>query len=288
MIQKQKKKQSSRRQTTEDLSKALEARISDIPATAQTARTDGLAYGETIAQAEQVSMSRELARLRGTQSGTANDIAILNRKVAIHSKLRAEFHADLQQAQVTEPDRKEDSWIVYGRVVDRRRLGLSGYLVEVTKGGKRPLAKTTTDERGAFCMTLQGKGVATARVPAYAQTPKGVEDAQNAGTEVLLRVVNKLKQEVYRDKKAMTMNANGRVFRIITIDGDLANCPSFDIREKLARSRRGNDIPEKADVVKATGQTRKTLDAKAAKKRTATKKATTKSAENRKRTSSPS
>lgn len=220
MAQNDNKASFSRRKTPDNFAKALEEGILNIPTNARVARTQGLTYGDAIVKTEQTSMQRELARVRGTRSGTAADIATLNRKLSLHTHLTAELKADLQQARTKVPERKKDAAIVYGRVVNHRRLGLSHHVVELTKGGKRPLVKTITDDNGEFNLTIQGTSIPTPKPPPKTQRAKrtAASATKSEGVAVLLRVISKEKEEVHLDKKPMIIKANERVSRLIVID----------------------------------------------------------------------
>lgn len=164
------------------------AQIEDLmrssPQRGDALRADGLAGLTAVKRAKLVQSRRERARLAVRHGEASDQVARLDRQLAVEHRLLVNTRAESDRVATPVLERDAGAWQVHGYLRSQDGLARAKYGVSLVADtdGRKTLAETTTDKRGYFHISLAMKAKATDTVGGAA-AGKTVEGAETAEAE---------------------------------------------------------------------------------------------------------
>lgn len=170
----------------------------DTPAAADRVRLVALDNAGTLASAKERSLRRELAIKTDRLGKDAPEVNELTERLKQQQALQLQTKAEIERGQTDAPERREDLFVLHGRVVNSQQLGQPGLTVSAVDSAGKAVVFECTDDRGYFKLEI------------------GVEDSQKL-TLVSLQVSEKSEKVLYHGDETHKVVSEGVVYREIVL-----------------------------------------------------------------------
>ncbi len=187
------------------------AKFQNDLAKADTVRADLLSGLQKLRTAKLKSGEREQKLLAASVGEDHPRVVALKAEVAAGQRIHRQLSAELDRSNVTPQAVTERGWVLHGFVRNRDLQALADLTVALFDSSNCWIEKfghTCTDNRGYFRLCFIG----------------GKEPAAE-GLDVFVRVSDSKRQELYRDKKPMSLVLGEVRYREIIIGSQTAVCP---------------------------------------------------------------
>ena len=180
---------------------------------AETGRTDGLKKLQTLQTVKNQAQIKEHRRLQtklGPQHPRVQDLAA---RIVYQEGLAQDLAVHIDKSTIEAPAIDENSWMVHGRVMDTKRLGLSGLTVGIFDADGRWMRQAghaCTDPRGYFAIVY---------IPAKDVEGKAKWEGQN-----FLHVIGPDARLLHKDPDPLRLAVGQVEYREIFLDRGKADC----------------------------------------------------------------
>ena len=177
----------------------LNEEIAQILPAADRLRLVALDRTRSLAAAKTKSLQRELRIVQVLAPDDTAGIAEATRRVESQQQFESLAAVEIQRGEVEAPTRNPAALVLFGRVVDGKRVGQAGLVVSATGAEGRALVFGSTDANGNFRLDVPANRLSNSST-ARSTVTLLVSDSQQAiryrGTEVFLVEGDKV---IYRE-----------------------------------------------------------------------------------------
>ncbi|HEX6324500.1 MAG TPA: hypothetical protein VFZ36_12295, partial [Vicinamibacterales bacterium] len=113
-------------------------------------RLDGLRHAQAAATAQADTLRLERARLVTKYGADAPQVALADARLAAQTGVLTRVRADIERAETPRPEIDGNAASIYGRVVDDKDAGLTGYTVAARDARGAVVGRAVSGDGGAF------------------------------------------------------------------------------------------------------------------------------------------
>jgi hypothetical protein len=140
------------------------ADLEQLAAGVDVVRLQGLRHAQVTAMAQTDALRQERARLVSKYGAEAPQVALADARLAAQAGVVTRARADIERAETPRPEIGGKLASIYGRVVDDKAAGLTGYAVTARDARGAVRGRAVSGNRGAFQIML-GTEVAGPKTP---------------------------------------------------------------------------------------------------------------------------
>jgi len=157
--------------------------------------------------AQKDSFEDELERKHRKYGDKSPDVKNIELRLNAHESMRSGIKAEMQRNKIKTPKPKPDCFIIHGRIVDRKGLGLSDLTINAIDIKSRySVQEDSTDKHGYFKLEILSKAEGK---KSWTCLEEGDEEYT---TQIVLQVSDSQNTELYRDDDAHRVTVESVVY----------------------------------------------------------------------------
>lgn len=179
----------------------LECQLALVPAVGDRVRLVTLDQASLISGAKETQLQRETARVTARKGAQAPEVAALNQRSQLQALLSTQIQAETERTETETPEAKKGAGIVFGRVMNRDRIGLPDLTVAALDANNTVITFVCTDAKGGYQLEI----------------PVASATGGQPTRKVFLQVSDKAKAVLFRDKDGIEVADQARIYREIIV-----------------------------------------------------------------------